>query len=366
MINGPNSWDPQIKSGHEVKVFLRLITQGSIGAGETYTEGLWWTNEEAALEEFLFRITQGDERYVGLSELLYRVRARFTNLQRGREKVVGRTHYDLFSEIHPHVLGETGQYSCGWFGDGEQTLDEAQRAKRRRIAKKLKLEPGMLVLDIGCGWGYLAKYLAETCGVRVVGVTVSHKQAVSARARCKGLLVEILEMPFEQLPAEYDGVFDRIVSVGMFEHVGTDNYVSFFAKARRVLKPSGIFLLHTITSIWSKRYTNGWLNKYIFPNGVLPSEIQIAHATEHLFVTRHQEDLGLYYPPTLRAWYHNFTANWPAIQAIPDGEYTEEFRRMTVFYLLASTVGFRRGRHQVLQKVLTPIGPPPTEYTLDV
>ena len=359
-INGPNDWDPQIDEKDIGKVLLRGLLLGSVGVGDAYRAGLWKTRKEAALEEFFVRIFSrySPARSRGLSDTAHRLWSSMHNRQRGREKEVGESHYDKFSAVHEEVLGPTGQYSCGYLGDGAQTLDEAQIAKMHRIALKLKLRPGMRVADIGCGWGGLARYLAAEYQVTVVGLTVSDRQAAKARENRENPSVLILCMPFKDLPEGYNGTFDRIVSVGMFEHVGPDNYDAFFKKARSLLKPDGLMLLHSIVSFRTNKYGNAWINKRIFINGVLPSEEQMVRAYTPYFRMRHKEDFGLDYAPTLRWWYQRFAA----IRESVVQRFGPEFYHETVFYLLSCVAKVVVGDMMLHQVVLTPRGVPPIEY----
>ena len=247
------------------------------------------------------------------------------------------------------VIVISGQPGCG------------SSTTAKLLAKKLKLKPGMRVLDIGCGWGEFARFLAEEFHVTVVALTISAEQEKMAKEHCLGWCVHIYRMAFEHAPEEWYGTFDRVVSIGMFEHVGTYNYNAFFKKARALLKPDGIMLLHTIGSFRTKKYGNRWLHKYIFPNGVIPSDEQIVAAYREYFRMRHWEDYGLDYAPTLVFWYRNLVA----VRAKVENLYGPEFYRMTVFYLLSCAASFRAGQHLLWQIVLTPRGVPPIQYRAD-
>ena len=359
-INGPNDWDPQIDEKDMGNVLRRILLLGSVGVGDTYRAGLWKTRKEATLEEFFVRVfgRYSPSRSRGLSDTAHRLYASVRNRQKGHEEAVGESHYDKFSVVHEEVLGPSGQYSCAYLGDGVQTLDDAQLAKKRRTAEKMNLKAGMLVLDIGCGWGDLAHFLALEYGVEVIGITVSEQQARVARERCAGLRVTILCMPFEQLGEQYTGMFDRIVSVGMFEHVGPDNYDAFFKQTQSLLKPDGLMLLHTIVSFRTNKYGNAWINKRIFINGVLPSEEQMVKAYTPYFRMRHKEDFGLDYAPTLRWWYQRFAS----IRESVVQRFGPEFYNETVFYFLSCVAKAVVGDLMLHQVVLTPRGVPPIEY----
>jgi cyclopropane-fatty-acyl-phospholipid synthase len=242
------------------------------------------------------------------------------------------------------MLDKRMNYSCGYW-DKAQTLDEAQVDKLDLICRKLCLQPGMTVLDIGCGWGGLARYAAEKYGARVYGITVSAEQVKFARQYCRGLDVDIELQDYRALQQP----FDRIVSVGMFEHVGSRNYRTFMKVVRRCLKPQGLFLLHTIAGNTSVHATDPWISRYIFPNSMLPSARQIAAAAEGQLVIEDWHSFGQYYDPTLMAWHRNFTAKWNAIQDL----YDETFYRMWTYYLLACAGSFRARRNQLWQIVFS-------------
>jgi cyclopropane-fatty-acyl-phospholipid synthase len=215
----------------------------------------------------------------------------------------------------------------------------------------------MRVLDIGCGWGEALKFAAERYGVRGVGVTVSREQAEFARTLCDGLPIEIRLQDYRELDAS-EGGFDRIFSLGMFEHVGVRNYATYFDVARRCLAPDapdgGLFLLHTIGGNRSVRYTDPWIARYIFPNSMLPSAKQIASAVEGRFVIEDWHNFGTDYDRTLQAWRANVERHW----AVLPPRYDERFRRMWRFYLAASMASFRARRIQLWQLVLSPDGVP--------
>jgi cyclopropane-fatty-acyl-phospholipid synthase len=206
----------------------------------------------------------------------------------------------------------------------------------------------MKVLDIGCGWGGAAQFAAERYGVSVTGVTISKNQAAAAEERCKGMDVKILLQDYRSV----EGQFDRIYSLGMFEHVGIRNYRTYFETARRLLVPDGLFLLHTIGRNLSGSTNDPWIEKYIFPNSMLPSMAQIAATTEDLFVTEDWHSFGPEYDRTLMHWYKRFIAGWPQIAP----QYGERFRRMWEFWLLSSAASFRARRSQLWQVVLSPSG----------
>ncbi|CZU44228.1 cyclopropane-fatty-acyl-phospholipid synthase [Enterobacter hormaechei] len=236
------------------------------------------------------------------------------------------------------------QYSCGYWKKAT-TLEEAQQDKLQLICDKLQLQPGMRVLDIGCGWGGLAWFMAKNYGVSVVGVTISAEQQKMAQERCLGLDVDIRLQDYRDLNEQ----FDRIVSVGMFEHVGPKNYKTYFEVADRNLKPDGIFLLHTIGSKRTDNNVDPWINKYIFPNGCLPSVRHIANASEPHFIVEDWHNFGADYDTTLMAWHERFQAAWPEIA----DNYSERFKRMFSYYLNACAGAFRARDIQLWQVVFS-------------
>jgi cyclopropane-fatty-acyl-phospholipid synthase len=242
------------------------------------------------------------------------------------------------------MLDPTMSYSCGYWAQAG-SLAEAQEHKLRLICRKLELKPGEQLLDVGCGWGGLAQFAATHHGVEVVGVTVSREQAALARERCAGLPVRIELMDYRDIV----GRFDKVVSVGMFEHVGVKNYGVYFDTMRRVLVDDGLFLLHTIGDHHTSTRTDPWIERYIFPNGEIPSARQLACALEGRFLIDDWHNFGPDYDRTLMAWWSNFDAAWPRLRA----RYGERFYRMWKYYLMASAGSFRSRQGQLWQLVLT-------------
>jgi cyclopropane-fatty-acyl-phospholipid synthase len=358
---GAGDCDPQIGNEH---FYGRVLRQGSLGLGESYMDG-WWAVR--SLDGMLFRLMRHgiDERVRGLRSHIEDLRAWLLNLQSGRRALqVGEQHYDLGNDLFEAMLGKRLVYSCGYWREaaavGGMSLDDAQEAKLDLVCRKLQLRPGMRVLDIGCGWGEALKYAAERYGVEGVGVTISREQADYARRLCAGLPVEIRLQDYHELDcASEASCFDRILSIGMFEHVGAKNYRSYFEVARRCLRKDeasggGLFLLHCIGSNVSVRHTDPWIARYIFPNSMLPSAAQIASASEGLFVAEDWHNFGTDYDRTLQAWRDNIEAAWDTLPP----RYDERFRRMWRFYLAASMAAFRARRIQLWQLVLSPHGIP--------
>ena len=344
-VGGLRPHDIQVR---DPRFYARVLAQGSLGLGESYMDG-WW--DAPALDETLARLIGArlDQRVHGIADLVYALRARLFNLQRGRRSYeVGRRHYDLGNDLYQAMLGRRLVYSCGYWAAADD-LDAAQEAKLDLVCRKLRLRPGMRVLDIGCGWGEALKFAAERYGVAGVGVTVSQAQAEYARQLCRGLPVEIRLQDYRAVDERFDAIF----SIGMFEHVGDKNYRTYIAQARRCLHPDGLFLLHTIGSNVSRHRTDPWIARYIFPNSMLPSAAQIAVALEGRFVCEDWHNFGADYDRTLQAWRGNVEAAWPWLDA---QHYDARFRRMWRFYLAGSMATFRCRRAQLWQLLLSPEG----------
>ena len=341
-INGAHPWD--IKVTHP-DFFKRVLQEGSLGLGESYMDG-WWQCER--LDMFFHRVLEAklDEQLPHhFKDTLRIAAARLTNLQsRKRAWIVGKEHYDLGNDLFTLMLDPYMQYSCGYWKEA-QTLEQAQEAKLKLICEKLQLSPGMTLLDIGCGWGGLAAYAAKNYKVKVTGVTISAEQQKLAQQRGEGLDVTILLQDYRDLNQQ----FDRIVSVGMFEHVGPKNYATYFDVVDRNLKPDGIFLLHTIGSNLTADNVDPWMDKYIFPNGFLPSVRHIAAAHEGHFVMEDWHNFGPDYDVTLMAWHERFLAAWPQLA----DKYGERFYRMFTYYLNACAGAFRARHMQLWQVVFT-------------
>ncbi|WP_338143052.1 cyclopropane-fatty-acyl-phospholipid synthase family protein [Silicimonas algicola] len=255
-------------------------------------------------------------------------------------------HYDLSGELYDLFLDEDKQYSCAYFSEPAMSLAAAQAAKKQHVAKKLLLKPDMKVLDIGSGWGGLGLTLARDYGARVLGITLSEEQLAVARSRAKA---EGLEDRVEFRLADYrdvSGEFDRIVSVGMFEHVGVPHYKDYFRRVRDLLAPDGVALIHTIGRSRPPGATSPWIEKYIFPGGNIPSLSEMVSATEKAGLWYTDVEIWrIHYAETLRHWFERFTANRDRVLDI----YDERFFRMWQFYLAAAEMAFRHGRQAVFQ-----------------
>lgn len=347
VLDGPNPWDPKIINQG---VYDRVKSQGSLGLGESYMDG-WWTCEK--MDELFYRLLSVDIfKRLGLSLplVLSFLKARLFNLQAiKRAFQVGEKHYDLGNDLFESMLGPSMAYSCGYWKEADD-LDSAQEAKFDLICRKLDLQPGQRILDIGCGWGSFARHAAKNYGVKVVGITISKEQKKLAEELCQGLPVEFRLQDYRELNEQ----FDHIVSVGMIEHVGSKNYRTYMEVAKKCLKEGGLFLLHTIGSLKSGSNTDPWIGKYIFPNGALPSLKQLTTSVEKLFVIEDVHNFGPYYDKTLMAWYRNFENAWPALK----DKYGDRFYRMWRYYLLCCAGCFRSRSIQLWQIVLSPHGVP--------
>ncbi len=340
---------------HDRALHTRLPLNPRLVVGEAYMDGTL-TVEDGAIYDFLDLVglniggnpMNAWDRWFLRAELLWRRFQQANPLGKAQKHVAH--HYDLSGELYDLFLDADRQYSCGYFLDPGMTLDEAQEAKKRHIAAKLCLEPGHKVLDIGSGWGGLSLYLAQTVDVEVTGVTLSAEQhKLSQQRATEAGLAERVGFHLRDY-REQAGTYDRVVSVGMFEHVGAPHYQEFFDKISSLLCDDGVVLLHTISDRNVPMATNPWLRRYIFPGGHCPSISEILPAIERagLWVTD-IEILRLHYAETLRHWRERFMANRDKAAAL----YDEQFCRMWEFYLASCEMGFRRMGMMVAQIQLT-------------
>lgn len=341
-INGSRPWDIKVTNDD---FYQRVMSQGSIGLGESYMDG-WW--DAAELDSFFYKLLSVPEIEksvkVDLATAVMYAKAKILNMQtKARSTKVAKQHYDLGNSFYEKMLDKRMQYTCAYWKDAK-TLDEAQENKLDLICKKAQLKPGEKVLELGCGWGWFAKYAAEKYGVSVKAYNISEEQVKYGREISKGLPVEIILADYR----EAEGLFDKVVSVGLCEHVGYRNYPEFMETAYRCLKDKGLFVLHTIGGNESTTEIDPWMDKYIFPNAMLPSIKQLAEASEGFFVMEDWHNLSTNYDKTLLAWYENFNRNWPQIKG---GSFDDRFYRMWKYYLMASAGGFRSRRSQLWQVV---------------
>lgn len=347
-INGSRPFDIRV---HDERFYKRAVTEAELGMGESYMDGQWDVDK---LDELIFRIIKAylqNKIKRNYKIVLQLAGFYLINMQsRRRAYIIGEKHYDLGNDLFKLMLDKRMNYSCAYWRDAS-TLEEAQENKLDLICRKLYLKPGMRILDIGCGWSAFGKYAAEKYDVKVTGVTVSKEQVVLGKELCKDLPVEIRYQDYRDVNER----FDRIVSVGMIEHVGYKNYRDYFKLAAKNLTENGIFLLHSIGDVRSTKNTDAWTHKYIFPNGMLPSAAQLGKAIEGLFVMEDWHNFGADYDKTLMAWYRNFSGSWDLLKQ----KYGERFFRMWKYFLLSSAGAFRaRNKNQLWQIVLSKGGIP--------
>ncbi len=345
-INGSKPWDIQI---HDDRFYSRVLSQGILGLGEAYMDG-WWDCEQ--LDQFVCQALQANlhDTAPKFKLALHWIKATLFNLQsRSRAFIVGEKHYDIGNDLFQLMLDKRMTYSCAYW-ENASDLDNAQEDKLELICQKLYLKPGMKILDIGCGWGSFCKYAAEKYKVEVVGITVSQKQLNLGRKICQGLPIELRLQDYRDINTNEK--FDRIVSIGQFEHVGYKNYSTYMQLFRQCIKEDGLFLISSIGSNTSLHSVDPWIEKYIFPNGQLPSIKQIGEASEKYFIMEDWQNYGVHYDKTLMAWYENFNRNWDKIK----DHFDERFYRMWKFYLLGCAGTFRSRQIQLWQIVFSPHG----------
>jgi cyclopropane-fatty-acyl-phospholipid synthase len=337
----------------DAKTVRRLIVNPGLAVGEAYMDQTLRPDGCGIYDVLDLMFANIDSRVtrqpvLRVRTFLRRMKRRLDQWNRAaRSRRNVAHHYDLNGRLYSLFLDRDRQYSCAYFPRGDETLDEAQLAKKRLIAAKLCLDrPDLEVLDIGCGWGGLALTLAREFGARVTGITLSQEQLKEARARAKAEGLED-RVRFELMDYRaLDRRFDRVVSVGMFEHVGIGFYQTFCDTMARVLKPDGVALLHAIGRSDGPSATNLWIDKYIFPGGYSPALSEVLPAIERSgLIATDIEILRLHYAQTLRHWRWRFAANRDTIASIHD----ERFCRMFEFYLAGSELAFRRGGHMVFQ-----------------
>lgn len=346
-VAGGRPWDIQV---HNPALYDRVLAHGSLGLGEAYMDG-WW--DCARLDEFFCRVVGADlgAQLRPTPHLLWLLVVSWLQNRQSPRRAwqVADVHYNLGLDLFEATFDQRLTGSCGWWR-AAQSLDEAQAAKLDLVCRKIGLGPGQRVWDIGCGWGAFMGFAAERYGARCVGVTVSREQAAYARRRYAQLPVEVELKDYRA----FAGKVDHVVSMGMFEHVGPKNYRAYFQAARQAIKDDGLFLLHTIWANEARPAIEPWLNKYIFPNGVLPTVGQIGRAVEGLFVVEDVENFGADYDRTLMAWHAKFQRHRPELAV----KYGERFCRMWDYYLLSCAGGFRSRVINVGQFVLSPKGVP--------
>ncbi|MFN2305127.1 MAG: cyclopropane fatty acyl phospholipid synthase [Anaerolineales bacterium] len=341
-INGKDPWDIQV---HDERLYDRVLQQTSLGLGEAYMDG-WWDCE--AVDEFINRVLRAHLREkveTNLHMAFHILKAKLFNRQSiTKAHEVVEKHYDLGNNLYEAMLDKRLNYTCAYWKDADN-LDDAQEAKLELVCKKIGVYEGMKILELGCGWGSFAKYAAERYGASVVGYNISEEQVRLGQELCQGLPVELRLQDYR----EATGQFDAVISIGVMEHVGNKNYATYMQVVDRCLKDDGIAFIHTIGGNKSMTTCEPWTDKYIFPNGLLPSISQLGKAMEGCFVMEDWHNFGPHYDPTLMAWYENFNQAWPELRK----QYSERFRRMWNYYLLSSAGGFRSRSQQMWQIVMT-------------
>lgn len=341
-INGSHPWDLQV---HDPRFYDRLLRDSSLGLGEAYMEG-WWDCD--AIDQLIDRGLRAnlDVKLKGSWRLLFPVlRARMINLQApSRAYQVGQRHYDLGNDLYRAMLDKRLNYTCAYWKNAAN-LDEAQEAKLDLVCRKIGLKEGMRILELGCGWGSFAHYAAEKYGAQVLGVTVSKEQVALGMELCRGLPVELRLQDYR----EVQGTYDAVISIGIMEHVGYKNYRAYMDVVDRCLKPDGIAFIHTIGANRTLLSCEPWTDKYIFPNGLLPSIARLGAAMEEHFVMEDWHNFGPDYDRTLMAWHANFERAWPELR----NPYDDRFYRMWRYYLLNSAGAFRSRSQQLWQIVFT-------------
>ncbi len=339
-INGKRPWDITV---HDDSFYTRLLL-GSLGAGESYMEGLWDCEQ---LDEMFWHLlkTGVESQTIRLDKVITNLTGKFVNLQtKSRSKKVAEIHYDLGNDFYAAMLDPYMQYTCGYWKDANN-LNDAQLDKLDLICRKLELHPKEKVLEMGCGWGGFAKFAAENYGCHVTAVNISKEQVAYARTFCKGLPVKVVHSDYRDIK----GKFDKVVSIGMLEHVGYKNYEPFMKHIHDCLKPGSISLIHSIGNNISTISQDPWLDKYIFPNSKCPSIKQIADASEPYLIPEDLHNLSVDYDKTLMAWYDNFIRHWPKFEDL----YGQKFFRMWSYYLLFCAGMFRARKTHLWQIIFS-------------
>lgn len=350
-INGDKPYDIKV---HDERLWGRIARDQSLGAGEAYMEG-WWDCDK--LDDLFYRVCRSKMEFKFQSKIKANLKTLrnsiFNQQSRPKAAEVSQRHYNLGNPLFELMLGKSMAYTCSYWKDVDN-LDDAQFAKYELVSKKLELKPGDTVLELGCGWGGLAKYMAEKHGCYVVACDVGVQPAAYAKEFCKGLPVEIYECDYRDanIYNPENKKFDKIVSVGVLEHVGYKNYNTILDISRNFMKDDGLFLLHSIGSNISVNFCDPFINNYIFPNGHLPSIKQIGKAFENRFVVEDLQNIGSYYEKTLLGWHKNLNQHWPELKS----NFDEKFHRMMNYYLLSCAGGFRARSMQLWQFVLTKEG----------
>ena len=349
-VDGGRPWDIRVNRDR----LYRRALRGSLGIGESYIDGDWDCD---ALDELFRRVLSVNTQkkpLIRAARAWRSLKSRLFNLQtKQRSRAVAEEHYDIDHRMYALFLGPWNQYTCCFF-DGTDDLDRAEVIKLEMLCDKLELKAGDRLLDIGCGWGGFAKYAAAMRGCEVTGISLSDQQIRYATEYTRGLPVTIRRLDYRDLPDSGLAPFDKISIIGMIEHVGYKNYDAIFGVVHQMLKPNGLFLLHTIGNCERSTVVDPWIEKYIFRNSMTPAMSQLADAAEGKFVVEDWENYGHYYVPTLQAWYDRFNANWDRIRALETARpFDERFHRLWNYYLMSCKAAFDVEQLHLWQLVMT-------------
>lgn len=353
-VNGNRPWDIQV---HDERFFRRVMTDPSIGLGESYMDGGWNCEH---LDQFFYKVLSAhlEKKIKNNPKLVFqRLMSRLVNLQtRTGSQKIAEKHYNVGTDVFMSFFDPYNQYTCAYFKDTDD-LNKAQEQKLDLICRKLKLSSNDNVLDIGSGWGGFAKFATERYNCHLTGISISSQQVEYAKEFCKGQNVIILKTDYRDLlESRNRQKYDKILICGMIEHVGYKNYRILMKIVEYCLKDDGLFLLQTIgRDVSTTAITmNPWLEKYIFPNSMLPSIKQLSAAVEGLFVIEDLHNFSAHYDKTLMAWSSNFEKNWDRIKS----KYDDRFYRMWQYYFLSCAGGFRARDTQLWQIVFSKNGVP--------
>ena len=343
-VNGDEPYDIQV---HHKGFYRRVLLGRDVGLAESYIDGFFDCEQ---LDELIYRLLMRHDvrrsfRWLRFAKGLMNYAINFQSLQRATSE--GISHYEVGTDLFRAMLDENMIYSCGYW-HGAASLAEAQRNKLDLIARKLQLEKGMRILDVGCGWGAAPRYFAEKYGVHVTGITVAKSQYEWAKEWCKDRDVTLVLQDYRA----HQGTYHAIYSIGMFEHVGSKNYAAFMTRMERNLIPGGVFLLHTIGTHFTLTMAEHralWVARNIFINGELPSQKRITRSIDGIFILDDWHNFGIHYDKTLMAWHANFEKAYPQLRA----RYGEKFHRRWRYYLLSCAGAFRSRHVQLWQLLLT-------------
>ncbi len=341
-FNGPKPTDIKVIDS---RCFKRILADGSLGLGESYMEGWIECDDIAGMISKLIMGKIDHMKTVKASHVLLFLQAKLSNRQsKKRSAQVANQHYNLGNDLYEAMLDKRMFYTCGYWKDATN-LNDAQDAKADLVARKLDIKPTDKVLDIGCGWGSMQNFIWEKYKTPSTGITVSAEQAKYAKSR-----IDYPEVKFElQDYRDAQGQYNKVVSLGMLEHVGPKNLKEYFQSVNRLMTDDGLFLLHFIGGEDSHSKEDPWIDKYIFVNSVVPSLAKVLRASEGMFVPLDVQNFGVDYDKTLVAWFENFDKAWPKLK----DKYDDKFYRMWKYYLLMCAGTFRPGMNQLYQIVFS-------------